>query len=407
MLHKRILLYLAVVFSGVILNANAPKIVYDWADTTVNVNPTGVWEKVISPGVMNNSGTPPGMLAYTISENNTLFNWKPSVDNTRLSGQADICGATLSLDESLLVIAEKIGGSNQPNSTRLIFINVINNKICGGMTLEKRRIRQIVRIPGMSNRILAVQEAQSSFQNRNALLMIDLKRKRIIQAGPGFDQAINSVCTDGIKAWISFENNSSFAEIDLEELNKEPRYCDAKKPVLSLSYNPVTKNIIACGTGICEFFSVNSNSLFLEKSIALPDEFTPVWHLTLPNIANGILLQDKEGKGFVVSSGGVVPITTRLEPYGCMLPDHTLLVGISDRFRINNIILPDCSVKRYFAPLSLRPFTRNKTLFLFARTTNPIETIIVDDRGNVFKFTLTGRRGRKTVMVLSDKTGVR
>ncbi len=407
MKNNRFFLLLSMICCTFVLYAEVPKIHYDWQDTAAVVEPTGVWEKVASPGVQNNSSTPPGMLAYTISENNILFNWKPSTDISRLSGQADISGALLSLDESLLVIAEQIGGTGKPNSTRLVFVNVINNKICGGMMLEKRRIREIITIPGMSSRILAVQEAQSAFQNRNALLMIDLKRKKITQAGPGFEQPINSVCTDGSKAWVSFENNNSFAEIDLDEPEKEPRYCDAKKPVLSLSYNPGTRNIIACGSGICEFFSVNRNILFLEKSLNLPNDFTPVWRLNLPHISNGVLVQDKEGRGYVISSGGLVPIADRLEPYGCVLPDKTLLAGISEKSRINNITLPDCSVSRYFAPSSLRPFNRNKTLFIFSRTTTPQETIILDERGNVFRLALSGRRGRKTVILLTDRTGVR
>ena len=407
MLDKRMFLWLAVMFSGIFLHAEAPKIAYDWADEAVNVKPTGIWEKVISPGVKNNSGTPPGLLAYTVSENNTLFNWKPSADESRVSAAADISGVTPSLDESLLIIAENVGGSGQPNSTRLIFVNLINNKICGGMTLEKRRISKLIQIPGMSNRILAVQVGQSAFQNRSALLMIDLKRKKIIQAGPGFDQVISSVCTDGSKAWASFENNNSFVEVDLDDPNREPRYCDSKKTVSALSYNPTSKNVIACGEGICEFFSIQRNSLFLESSIALPEKFIPVWYMTLPHISNGILLQDKEGKGLFVSSGGVVPLADRLEPYGCVLSDHTVLTGISERARINNITLPDCSVKRYFAPSSLRPLNRNKTIFLFARSAKLPETILVDSRGNVFKFTLTGRRGKKSTVLLVDKTGVR
>ena len=139
----------------------------------------------------------------------------------------------------------------------------------------------------------------------------------------------------------------------------------------------------------------------------LPDNFTTVWELGLPNLPNGVLVQNKDGKGLVVTSGGVVPIAARLEPYGCMLSDRTLLAGTADRSRIDNITLPDCAVSRYFAPSSLRPFSRNKTIFIFPRTTSPQEIIILDERGNVFKLALSGRRGRKTVLLLTDRTGVR
>ena len=407
MLNNKIFTLLATAFFALVLCADAPKIHYDWNDAAVTVKPTGVWDKVNAPGVMNNASTPPGLLAYHLSENGVMFSWKSSADSSRISGQADIVGAVLSLDESLLIIAERIGGNDQPNSTRLVFINVLNNKICGGMTLETRRIRQIFTVPGMNHKILAIQQGQSAFKSLASLLLIDLKRKSVTRIGPGFDKEINSLCTDGSRVWLSFENNSSFAEVSLDDPEKEPRYCDAKKTVLCLSYNPLTRNVIACGSGICEFFSISRDSLFLERSMTLPDEFAPVWQLSLPIIPNGMLLQNRDGKGMVISSGGIVPLDFRVEPYGCILPDKSVLIGTGNRSRINNLILPECSVKHFYAPAAMRPISRNKVLYIFPRTTKPVETILVDDHGNVFKLALQGRRGRKSVVLLTDKTGVR
>lgn len=409
MLNNRIFVVLTVVFSVFGLYANAPKIHFSWdSGSSAGVTPTGTWEKVSSAGVRNNASTPPGMLAYSVSENGVLFTWKPSVDSSNVSGGADIIGALLSQDESLLVIAERIGGCDKPNSTRLVFINAVNNKLCGGMMLEKRRISEIRVIPGINHKILAIQQGQKEFQNRNCLLIVDLRRKRVSQVGPGFDKKINSVCSDGSKAWVSFEDSNSFAELDLEDLSRDPRYCDAKQEVLHLNHSPLTGNIIVCSRGRCEFFSQNQESLFLEKSIGLPDDFEAVWTLSLPMLPNGVMLQNREGKGLIVSSGGVVPLEFRCEPHGCVLPDQSLLLGSSGRSSLlRNVVLPDCRVRGSYNPASIRPSSRNKILAIFPRTTKPVETIYVDSRGNVFKLVFSGRRGRKISVLLCDKTGLR
>ena len=388
-------------------SAEVPKIRYERESGRPTVQATGIWEKIAGAGISNNSNTPVGMIAYAVAENNCMFNWVPSNDAARITGQADIMDAVLSQDESLLIIAERIGGANKNNSTRLVFVNLLNNKLCGGFEIPERRIVKLFTLPGQNGRILAYQEGQSVFQNSNALLNIDIRRKRVRQIGADITENISEICTDGNKVWYASSKNNRICEIDFDEPFK-PRYCDTKKAVSKLCYNPAFKSVIAFEDGTCEFFTVTANGLFLDSSVRLPENYEVAWCMAGPPQSNSAIVMDKNGNGYFVTSGGVMPMSGRLEPYGCVLADGTILIGtVARSSRINNIVLPGGEIKRYFAPSNLRPSTRNRTLAIYSRSAEIPEIILLDDRANVFKFVLTSRSARKSPVLIVNKTGMR
>ena len=389
------------------VSAQVPKVHYAREIGRPEVTATGIWEKVAAPGMNNTGNTPPGMLAYAVAENNCIFNWTPSADTTRLTGQADIIGALLSPDESLLMIAERVGGANKNNSTRLIFLNLLNNRICGGMDIPERRITKLLDLPGSNGAFLAFQEGQSVFSNGNALLFIDIRKKKFRQIGQDINDKISDICTDGSKVWFAIEGKNQICELDLDDPFKL-RYCDTKKPVLKLAVNPASNSVIALENGFCEFYSVTRNGLYLESSIEFPENYQPVWMMSVSNRGNTAVAVDAEGKGFLISAGGLVALNGRIATHGCPLPDGTILLGTVERYpKLNNITLPGGEVKSYITPSTLRPSSRNKTLAVFARTGNPQECIQIDERGNVFRLILQGRRGRKNTILIVNKTGLR
>ena len=147
--------------------------------------------------------------------------------------------------------------------------------------------------------------------------------------------------------------------------------------------------------------------LFLNNSIDLPQDFTANWVKPAQNNDNSMIMVDRDGQAIYVSAGGTRHLNGRMEHCGCLLPDQTFMLGSSDRQRLLQLTLPDCSVKGYVAPNSLRPYSRNKNRWIFACTTKPVQLLQVDNRGNVFRVTLTGRRGRKEVILMTDKSGMR
>lgn len=394
-----------IVFSTV--SAQVPKIHYDRDIGRPEVKATGTLEKISTPGAMNNAGTPPGMLAYAVAENDCLINWVPSPDTGRLTGQADIIDALVSSDESLLIVAERVGGANQNNSTRLIFINLMNNKICGSMDIPERRIVKLLDCPGHNGKFLAFQKGQEAFQNGDALLMIDVKKRQFKQIGKDISGGAADLCTDGERVWLAMENANRICEINLDRPSRI-RYCDTKKEVLKLGYNPASRSVIAVENGICEFFTPTVNGLFLENSIELPGKCTPAWMMPIPNRASSVIIIDTNSNGYLLSSGGLIPLNGRFAPHGCALQDGTVLLGTLDRSpRLDKLSLPGGEVKGYIVPSTLRPLNRNKTFAVFARSGNASECIQLDEQGNVFKLTVSGRRGRKSTILIVNKTGLR
>jgi NTP pyrophosphatase (non-canonical NTP hydrolase) len=99
----------------------------------------------------------------------------------RILGGADILDAQLSADKSLLVIAERIGGVNKPNSTRFIMINTFNGEIVNYFTIESRLISKISFTNDRYVKLAAIQQKQEELDNPSpdAILIIDLEKRKI------------------------------------------------------------------------------------------------------------------------------------------------------------------------------------------------------------------------------------
>ena len=393
-------------WSTLILSADAPKIFLESEDSAVPVESTGFWKQVESPGFANDSNTPPGMLAARIGQNGVMFNWKPSPDSSSLAGDADLTAVLLSADESTLIFCERIGGVGRNNSSRLVFLNLFSGRICGGFELPLRRITGLALLPGDPEMLLAVQEGQENCGNGNQILKIDLIRKRVVASSTDFEQKIGSLQTNGEQVWFSLEKRSQFGELPVGDLRSAVRFHECKGEVRKL-FAGRAGAVIAVGRGICEFFTMRYGRLYLNNAVALPDGFNISWGMPVQKGSDSLIMTDREGRALYVSAGGHRFLNGRMENHGCLLPDQTFLLGSSERKRLNRLVFPDGSVTGHIEPNSLRPHSINKTRWLFARTTSPIQVLQVDNRGNVFKITLTGRRGRKEAVLITDKSGIK
>ena len=397
----------ALAFSAGAETFSLPKIHYDAEERVPEVKATGTWKKL----PVSNSGhadkTPPGTLAAQLAEDGFLFTWRPSPDVSRVLQAADLTGAQISEDGSLLIIAERIGGAGSNNSTRFVFINLISGNICGGFELPLRRITAFYTIPGTPEKIIAVQDEQLQTKTEHKLLLIDLKRRSVsAESAPQF-RPVTSVATDGRRLWFSLSNSNDIMECDVALTETPLSRHQTKHSVRRLLFHPKSNSIIAWQHYICEYFSIKPSMLYLEHTVQLPAYFSQAWAAVVPGIANAAVFVDNNGRGIYVSPGGYVTLPGKLEPYGVALSGNQVIIGSSDRMKLANIILPDAILKGFYAPNSLQPHNRNKTRFLLARKTTPAELIQVDERGNVFKITLTGRRGRKTVLLLVNKHGIK
>ncbi len=383
-----------------------PKIHYDGVFQKPEVPSTGSWSKMPAAGSPRVRRTP-GTLAARLAEDGVIFTWMPSPDSSRLLQAADLVDAAISEDDSLLIIAERIGGKGKNNSTRFVFVDLVNGNICGGFELSRRHITAIGIIPGMPDKIIAVQRGQHGTGMKNALLLIDLKSKKVGAEIGTFARPIVTFACDGEKIWFALKNSDEILSHDISSDLMLFHRSQVSRNVKKLFYHRNSKSLVAWEQGMCEYFSLKPNLLFLEHKLALPGNFTPAWSAVVPDIANGVVAISPEGKGVYFSPSGRADLPGKLDAYGCILPGNQIITGSFERMKLAHIQLPDGILKGFYAPNSLRPHNRNKTRFLFARRTTPAELIQVDERGNVFKITLTGRRGRKAVLLLVDKQGIK
>ena len=241
----------------------------------------------------------------------------------------------------------------------------------------------------------------------NKLLLIDLTTKQVCAETEAFDRPVVTFVCDGREIWFALKNSNEILSSDISLETVPLRRSQVSRNVKKLFYHRRSRSIIAWEQGGCEYFSLKSDLLFLEHTLAIPGNFTPAWSAVIPDIANGVTAISPQGKGIYFSPSGIVNLPGKLDTYGCVLPDNQIIAGSSEHMKMAHILLPEGVSKGFYAPNSLRPHNRNKTRFLFARGTTPAELIQVDERGNVFKITLTGRRGRKAVLLLVNKQGIK
>ena len=394
-------------FSAGAESFSLPKIHYDADVPAPEVKATGSWKKLPVSDSGHADKTPPATLAAQLTERGYLFTWRPSPDVSRVLQAADLPCAAISEDGSLLIIAERIGGASSTNSTRFIFVNLVSGNICGGFELPLRRITAISTIPGTPEKIIAIQDEQLQTKTENKLLLIDLKRRSVsAESAPQF-RPVTSVVTNGRRLWFSLNNSNDIMECDVALTETPLSRHQTTHSIRRLLFHPKSNCIIAWQHDICEYFSIKPSMLYLEHTVQLPAYFSPAWAEVIPSINNTAAAVSREGRGIYVSPGGFAALPGKLEPYGAVLPAGQIIIGSSDRMKLAHIHLPGAILKGFYAPNSLRPHNRNKTRFLFARRTTPAELIQVDERGNVFKITLSGRRGRKTALLLVDKNGIK
>ena len=394
--------------SAVISAAAAPKLYNPVAEEEFKVAPTGSWQVLASGGAGNMANTPGGMLAARLGDKKNLYRWKPSENRKSLSGEADIVDVLMSQDESMLLFAEKVGGSGKPNSTRFVYFNLISGKICGGFTLPNRRLGRMSFIPERYSCIVAIQHKQNEFGQQNSLVIIDLKKEAVIaESAPVAGEIINVVC-DGSMAWFACKNDSVIRQLPLAEFSSAPVQIAGKKDVCGISISADGKVLQVLEKGWAEFFDITSKGAMFSNSIQLPPDFAPDWLLAVPPDNKSVIAAVRNGQALYINGGEFREIAAKAGAFGCIMPaNDQLLLGLAVRGRISRMELPDCREILRINPGEFRPVNRNDTLRLFGRTGKVLEAIQVDVRGNVFRLLITDRRGSKRPLLLVDKRGVR
>ena len=378
-------------------------------DTRPKVEQTGTFSSLPSPGAKNNSGVPRGSTAGRLAVNNMAFVWKPSAITTKATGGADLISACLSDDETVLLIAERIGGSNKPNSTRLILVNIRNNKIIRSVLLNEKRISDVMFIPG-SDKVLASSAAQKEFNSSDSLLVINLKRNKIIKESAPAGGKITSFSTDGTKAWYTVEGTSFISEISLDEIKAKPETIRSLVDLPRLALAPDNTTLIVYGKNKLEKYRVSQEKRpALLQCIDSPPRFSPTQVLIADDSGNCILLVEPDRKAVLYRE--TLPTELSEKPAGFQAlfrKENLLLYGMLKNNAIARITLPATDIEgRPVVPAKLKPVNRNATWKLFTLSGSPQKAVLIDIRGNITLIEITKRRWKKSPVLTVDKTGMK
>jgi len=398
MFKKLLLLSWSGMLAAALVAGELPKIREGGEVAAPKVEATGELIAIDMPGKDNAADTPPGMAGSVLVQNGKLFKWKPSPVAGRASGGADLLDAAVSPDESMLIVAERIGGAKAPNSTRLIYFNLVNSNIVNSFTVDEQLLRKIVFAGNSNYQLLAVSE-------RNTLVLIDLKNGKVIAESTEFEQPVKTVVSDGKLVWVSLEAGNYFYQLNLDKLG------DVKK-IRTLAGGGIlllndTKNTLVSVNGKrVEFYAVVDGALELQnKSLNIANlEIEPDQGFLLNENSQILLLVQKDKKAFMLLKDAPMEILDRFAGGAAYRPSDNMLFLNSvanESIHLFSKLPAETKAQLVVAPGKLKPFNKNETLFLFALNAKTPELISVDHKGNVWKFKILPRKWEKTAVYAS------
>ena len=341
---------------------------------------------------------PAGSIAARLAEPGVCFKWTPSPKDTTPLAEADLTDAALSPDESALLLVERIGGSDAPNSTRFIFIAVAGGGIVRVMDFPHRRITE-VRWPA-DDVLFARQEVQSEFESPAAFLRISLPDGRI-SATARLPHGVppSSWCVGGGFLWFGSPGEKHLYRLPAATLAGEPEKLRSELIAPRPLWLPAPRQLALYGAGAVEFHRMKrGNVLELVGKAKLPTGFAPEQAVALGGPEEIALLQP--GKPALVLAGGAVRrIGDRTGKLLCFLRKPSLLI-VEEQLR--NSLLP-CQMPlgdpgTSFAPGKIKPLNRNANFRLLPLSGTGADALLIDAKANVWRLDLGGKRPKKSAV---------
>ena len=371
------------------------------ADAETTVKPTGELLRIRgdSPGCK----LPAGSTAARLAEPGVCFKWTPSQRDTTPLAEVDLMDAALSPDESTLLLVERVGGSDAPNSTRFLFVAVAGGGIVRAIDFPRRRITEVFwdSVDGL----FARQEAQTEFDSPAAFLRISLPDGTVAATSQPLAATPSSWCVGGRFLWFGVSADRYLLKLPAATLAGAPvrlrTGMNAPRPL----WIPAQRRLAAYGNGAVEFYRMKSGGLpELVDSAALPAGFTPERAVALNGQGEVALLQP--GKPALVLAGGAVrQVGGRTGKLLCFLRDASLLL-VEEQVR--NSLLP-CKMPLgdpgvAFSPGKLKPLNRNAN-FRLLPLSGTAAALLIDAKANVCRLDLGGKRPKKSIVFEAVPSG--
>ena len=340
---------------------------------------------------------PAGSTAARLAEPGVCFKWTPSSKDTSPLAEADLMDAVLSPDESTLLLVERIGGSDAPNSSRFLFIAVATGGIVRAIEFPNRRISE-VRWPA-ADLLFARQEAQSEFESPAAFLRISLPDGTISatsQLPPGAPPS--SWCVGGDFLWFGNPGEKSFSRLPAASLAGTPEKIPCGVLAPRPLWLPAQRQLALYGAGTVEFYRLKRGVPEIVGETKLPAGFAPEQAVALNGPEEIALLQP--GKPALALAGGAVrKIGSRTGKLLCFLREVSLLIVEE---QLHNSLLP-CKMPlgdpdAAFAPGKIKPLNRNANFRLLPLSGTGASALLIDAKANVWRLDLGGKRPKKSTV---------
>lgn len=361
------------------------------------VRETGKLLAVDAPGTDNRAGTPPGMLAARLAVNDKFFRWSPSPAAGRVTGGAALAAAALSPDESMLILAETVGAPEGPNSTRLLYFNLLNGKLVNAKLLENRRLSSL-EFAGY-DRLLALEAPQPESGRSGRLLLFDPADPAKPEESPAAEAPLLSAVSDGTYTWYTIKGSPYFLQRENRAFQAAPRRLRTLAAGARLLLSADRKQLYLFGAGRVEFYRITGQGAELVNSQELPAEVVPEWAAAASADGGWLVLGAANQPAWLVGKNTLRQLAERCTALGCLLPDGRFLLGLPVNESLGLYRLPaETKPETTVSPRKLKPLNRNDNYRIFPLTGNRPRALLVDHRGNLWQLEIRPRRWVKSAL---------
>ena len=385
-----------------------PPIVTSFSDERPQVRPTGEFSEIPIPAPKGKKKGKTDTTAALLGMPDRDFVWKPSKLASSAIGTADLTGADLSADGTMMLLCERVGGEGKANSTRLIFIDIGEERIAGGFLIPEKLLSSVRFLSPVE--ILALRHPFEPFKVTAGLVRINLKTRRITDetAAPPGTRGFTSFARCGNKLICTAEGSDFLYEYALEDLSAPP---------LKIKSGLASPRVCACGSGIAAFghdgvrvFNYKRDRLAPAEQISkAPEGFSPRRAVMIDAAIPAVVFAGRSGEGVWYFRGGNF---RRLAERGSgavfFNGKDRLFAGMEAGAKIVAFRMPEGRETGRPIPInSLKPSTRNSSLAFFHVPALKETFLLLDSRANLFLVDPSRSRWKKSIIYAPDPTGFR
>ncbi|MBE6384141.1 MAG: hypothetical protein E7048_00590 [Lentisphaerae bacterium] len=349
--------------------------------------------------------------AALLTEKGKQFSWKPSPRLSSTIRNADLTGAVLSADGTLVVISERIGGEEKPNSTRFILFNVPNRTIAGGFVIKEALIDTISFVPGSKTELIGIRRSSTHFGTKGALVRLNLSHREIMDyvESPAREFTSYAWGANG-KIFCTTTDSGEILAYDPDNLSGTPKRI--KSHLSSPKVCAAGKDMIAYGTeGIEILRNGQENKKETANFFKAPERFSCLKATVVdPRLPAVIFSGNFEEDCWYFIGNTCKKLKSRVSGVQSWDSLNKLLfIELAANAKVAIFQMPEARENaKPAAPNRLKPANRNHSFALLSVPALKNNMVQIDNRGNVFllDYSKMGRWKKYSVYV-ADQAGFR